>query len=326
MGSIRVRQGRYQANVRRKGYATVTKTFTSREVAKRWIKSTEIAIERGDYAPRCTITVGELMHKYENEYLPNLNNGGDSHKWRVRLLKRYFNDLPLADLTPAHLAKYRDQRLLKVAPLTVKRDLSVLSSAINTAVIEWSVPLDLNPVSRIRFKNADVPRDRRLQHGEEELLLSKASPCLNRQIIVAIETAMRQGEIYSIRKSDINAQNQTLRIPETKTDKPRTIPLSTRALKALTEQMRASGNVVQMVDRPIFDVNRWTEWNRFTRLKEECGIEDLRFHDLRHEATSRLFERGFNVMEVASITGHENLKHLKRYTHIKPESLVARLG
>jgi integrase len=326
MGSIRVRQGRYQANIRRRGYAPVTKTFTSRDVAKQFIKSTEIAMERGDYAPRSSMTVGELMQKYENEYLPTLKNGGDSHKWRVRLLKRYFKDLPLADLTPAHLAKYRDERLHKVTPLTVKRDLSVLSSAINTAVIEWSNPLDLNPVSRIRFKNADVPRDRRLQHGEEQLLLSRAYPCLKRQIIVAIETAMRQGEIYNIRKCDINFQNQTLRIPETKTDKPRTIPLSKRALKALTEQMRASGNVAHMTDKPIFDVNRWTEWNKFTRLKEECGIEDLRFHDLRHEATSRLFERGFNVMEVASITGHENLKHLKRYTHIKPESLVARLG
>ncbi len=326
MGSIRVRDGRYQANVRRKGYAPITKTFTSRLVAKRFTKSTEIAMEQGDYAPRSSMTVGELMQKYEAEYLPTLKNGGDPHKWRVRLLKRYFNDLPLADLTPAHLAKYRDERQLKVAPLTVKRDLSVLSSAINTAVMEWDIPLDLNPVSKIRFKNADVPRDRRLQHGEEELLLNRAYPCLKRQIIVAIETAMRQGEIYNIRKCDINFQNQTLQIPETKTDKPRTIPLSKRALKALTEQMRASGNVVQLTDRPIFDVNRWTEWNRFTRLKEECGIEDLRFHDLRHEATSRLFERGFNVMEVASITGHENLKHLKRYTHIKPESLVARLG
>jgi len=326
MGYIRVRDGRYQANIRRKGYARVSATFTSHKVAKQFIKSTEIAMEQGDYAPRSSMTVGELMQKYEAEYLPTLKNGGDSHKWRVRLLKRYFEDLPLADLTPAHLAKYRDQRLLKVAPLTVKRDLSVLSSAINTAVMEWDIPLDLNPVSRIRFKNADIPRDRRLQHEEEELLLSKAYPCLKRQIIVAIETAMRQGEIYSIKKSDINAHNQTLNIPETKTDKPRTIPLSTRAFKALTEQMRASGNVVQMADRPIFEVNRWTEWNRFTRLKEQCGIEDLRFHDLRHEATSRLFERGFNVMEVASITGHENLKHLKRYTHIKPESLVARLG
>ena len=63
------------------------------------------------------------------------------------------------------------------------------------------------------------------------------------------------------------------------------------------------------------------EWNRLLKLKDDCGIGDL-----RHEATSRLFEKGFNIMDVASITGHENLKHLKRYTHIKPESLVARLG
>ena len=63
------------------------------------------------------------------------------------------------------------------------------------------------------------------------------------------------------------------------------------------------------------------EWNRLIKLKDDCGIGDL-----RHEATSNLFEKGFNIMDVASITGHENLKHLKRYTHIKPESLVARLG
>ena len=80
-----------------------------------------------------------------------------------------------------------------------------------------------------------------------------------------------------------------------------------------------------MVDRPIFKVNRWTEWNRFIRLKEQCGIEDLRFHDLRHEATSRLFEKGLNTMEVASITGHEDLKMLKRYTHLRAENLVGRL-
>jgi len=81
-----------------------------------------------------------------------------------------------------------------------------------------------------------------------------------------------------------------------------------------------------MVDRPIFKVNRWTEWNRFTRLKEQCGIEDLRSHDLRHEATSRLFEKGFSIVEVASITRHEDLKMLKRYTHLRAENLVGRLG
>ena len=77
-----------------------------------------------------------------------------------------------------------------------------------------------------------------------------------------------------------------------------------------------------MVDRPIFKVNRWTEWNRFTRLKEQCGIEDLRFHDLRHEATSRLFEKGLNPVEVATITGHKDTKMLMRYTHLRAEDLV----
>ena len=81
-----------------------------------------------------------------------------------------------------------------------------------------------------------------------------------------------------------------------------------------------------MVDRPIFKVNRWTEWNRFTRLKEQCGIEDLRFHDLRHEATSRLFEKGLNPVEVATITGHKDTRMLMRYTHLRAEDLVERLG
>ena len=116
---------------------------------------------------------------------------------------------------------------------------------------------------------------------------------------------MRQGEIYNIRKHDINFKDQTLLIPQTKTDTPRTIfHLSKRALNALTKQLRAPGKVVQLADRPIFCVNRWTEWNRFTKLNDDCGIDGLRFHDLRHEATSRLFESGFNVIEVASITGH----------------------
>ena len=81
-----------------------------------------------------------------------------------------------------------------------------------------------------------------------------------------------------------------------------------------------------MVDRPIFKVNRWTEWNRFTRLKEQCGIEDLRFHDLRHEATSRLFGKGLNPVEVATITGHKDARMLMRYTHLRAEDLVERLG
>ena len=333
MGSIRTRQGRYQARVRRKGYATVTKTFTSREVAKRWIKSTEIAIEQGEFIRRTNMAVGDMLEKYANEYLPKLKGAAISTQYRVRALKRHFGDIALADLSTSHLAKYRDKRLKTVKPITVKCEMDVLRWVINVAITEWDVPLQENPCSKMKWKNVDVPRDRVMDDDEEIRLLKHSSPMLAKMIIVAVETAMRLGEICNIRKRDINFHNQTLHIPQTKTDKPRTIPLSKRGLNVLIEQLRALGNVIPLSDTPLFMYQyckppsyRAKTFREFQRARNSAGITDLRFHDLRHTATTRLFERGLGIMEVASITGHEDLKMLKRYTHIKPESLVARLG
>jgi integrase len=140
---------------------------------------------------------------------------------------------------------------------------------------------------------------------------------------------MRRGEILRIRKSHIDFGNQTLLIPETKTDKPRTIPVSTRAIKALRDQIKpiSDANVVQMEHDPlVFDIRSREFSYAVDKIRTKLNMDDWRFHDLRHEATSRLFEKGLNMMEVASITGHEDLKMLKRYTHIRPETLVERLG
>ena len=326
MGSIRVRQCRYQANVRRKGYATVTKTFTSRDVAKRWIKSTEIAIKKGEYSPKVSITVGEMLDKYKLVCLASHKGAEVSEQYRIKLLKDYFGAIPLCDLTPAHLAKFRDDRLKLVQPQTVKRDLSVLSSAINTAIIEWNIPLKMNPVSKIRWKQTDQPRDRRFEDREESLLLNHATPFMARMITVAVETAVRRGELLRIKRSHINFSKQTLEIGLTKTGKPRTIPLSSRALKTLREQLRASEKVIPIEEQPIFQITGSRLFKDFKKLREEVGIIDFRWHDLRHEGTSRLFEKGLNTMEVASITGHEDLKMLKRYTHLRAEDLVGRLG
>ena len=326
MGSIRTRQGRYQARVRRKGYATVTKTFTSREVAKRWIKSTEIAIEQGEFIRRTNMAVGDMLEKYANEYLPKLKGAAISTQYRVRALKRHFGDIALADLSTSHLAKYRDKRLKTVKPITVKCEMDVLRWVINVAITEWDVPLQENPCSKMKWKNVDIPRDRVMDDDEEIRLLNHSSPMLAKMIIVAVETAMRLGEICNIRKRDINFQNQTLHIPQTKTDKPRTIPLSSRALKALREQLRASGNVIPLTDQPLFMMHRSKVFREFQKALKSAGITGLRFHDLRHTATTRLFEKGLGIMEVALVTGHQDLRILKRYTHLKPESLVARLG
>ena len=102
--------------------------------------------------------------------------------------------------------------------------------------------------------------------------------------------------------------------------------MSKRALNALTEQLRASGNVIPLTDQPLFMMHRSKVFREFQKALKGAGITGLRFHDLRHTATTRLFEKGLGIMEVALVTGHQDLRMLKRYTHLKPESLVARLG
>jgi len=328
MATIRKRQGRYQAQIRRKGQPLVTRTFTSRGSAKKWIKAVETDMERGEFKPRVDMTVGELITRFENQVVPT-HKDKQSAVSRCKRLRRELGTIPLSDLSPAHLASYRDERLKTIKPSTVKRELSILSSAINIAIIDWGIPIPSNAVSMTRLPQFDDSRDRRLKRGEEEKLLTIAKPIYRRAITIAIETAMRQGEIRNIRKSNINLEDQTLHIPETKTDKPRTIPLSTRAFTALKEQIKSlseSSVVALERDPKLFTMSAPMFRHEILKYRIKLDMEDWRFHDLRHEATSRLFEKGLNTMEVASITGHEDLRMLKRYTHIKPESLVARLG
>ena len=328
MANIRRRQGRWQAQVRRKGYSQVTKTFTSKEAAKRWIKAVETDMERGEFKPRLDMTVGQLIKRYQTDIIQK-QKAHQSALVRCRRLRRMLGKINLSDLSPAHLASYRDERLKSIKPNTLKRELSILSSAINTAIIDWGIPIPSNPVAMTRIPKYDDSRDRRLKDGEEEKLLAIAKPVYRRAIIIAVETAIRRGELLNIKKSHINFDKQTLQIPETKTDTPRTIPLSTRAIKALRDQIKSisDANVVQMERDPkLFSMSAPMFRHEIHKYRVKLDMEDWRFHDLRHEATSRLFEHGLNVMEVALVTGHQDLRMLKRYTHLRAEDLVERLG
>ena len=328
MASIRKRHGQYHAQVRRKGYPSVTKTFASKTSATKWVKAVETDMERGEFKPQVNMTVDELIKRYQKEIVPQ-HKGASSDVSRCRTIRRLLGKVNLADLTPAVLASYRDQRLKVILPSSLKTELTILSSAINTAIIDWGIPIPSNPVQLVRLPKYDDRRSRRLERGEEEKLLESADPMFRRLIILAIETAMRKGEILRIRRSHIDYQRQTLFIPTTKTDKPRTIALSTRAVEALREQIKSTGqeNVVELDRDPlVFNIGVGLYRYRVDKIRKATGMLDWRFHDLRHEATSRLFEKGLNMMEVASITGHEDLKMLKRYTHIRPENILARLG
>jgi integrase len=205
----------------------------------------------------------------------------------------------VADVTTVHFAAYRDERLKVVKPATVKRTLVPIRNLYEIARTEWGLPIRENPLSKLKLEASDQRRERRLRAGEQERLIQIASACRNRLIApivtLALETAMRRGEILAIRKEHFDPAKRTLLIPESKNGRARTIPLSFAALELLSAQAVKDGRLFQL------SANAFRlAWER---VKERAGIEDLHFHDLRHEAISRLFEKGLSVPEVALISG-----------------------
>ena len=177
-----------------------------------------------------------------------------------------------------------------------------------------------NPVANLRKPKLPQGRDRRLFEGEEERLLEHAEDPMDKLIILAIETAMRQGELLNLRWEYVDLKKQIAILPETKNGTKRVVPLSSRATKIFKQMTHQISGIV------FPDLYSSLVSHEFTRVCAVANIKGLRFHDLRHETTSRLFEKGLGIMEVASITGHKTLHMLKRYTHLKAEDLVKKLG
>jgi integrase len=196
---------------------------------------------------------------------------------------------------------------------------------INTGRTEWGLEnvIKTNPVSMISKPKAPRPRDRRLEAGELERILHFNS-CPNAWfrpvIIFAIETGMRRGEILSLTWEHIHLEKRYAHLPDTKNGDSRDVPLSALALDLLRD---LPGNISS--DQVVFPLHFEALKSAWGRACCRVGISDLRFHDLRHEATSRFFEKGLNVMEVAAITGHKDLRMLQRYTHLRAEDLALKL-
>ena len=217
-------------------------------------------------------------------------------------------------LTKAHpsiFASFRDKRLSD-GVRACQYDLVLLRHAWNMARIEWGWPIGDNPLTLIRMPKNNPPRERRLRLGEYELLKSKAqgsrASYLWPVIEVAIETAMRRGEILGLEWENIDWINKRALLPLTKNGCPRWVPLSKKVI-AILRQVPRSSNLVF----PVSDVAFRQAWDR---LRKRAQIYDLTFHDLRHEALSKKFEDGLSIPQVMSISGHKTASQLFRYIQI----------
>lgn len=325
MAAIRRRDNKWQCRVRRQGFPDVTKTFDSREIAQRWARAIERQMDLGEYAPpeqADATPLSALLTRYEQEVTPS-KKGATQEGYRLAVLQAdQIAKLIAKDLKPADIAGFRDRRLKVVKPVTVLHDLCTLSAVLEHARLEWEMAI-VNPVRAIRKPSMGKGRDRRLADGEGERLLIELRKA--RSIWIAplfefsIETACRRGEALALKWSDVDLAKRLAVFRDTKTGDDRVIPLSSHAVKVLAALPRDLKGYVFPAPIP-------TIRTAFECACERAKIQNLRWHDLRHEGVSRLHELGLSTVEVASISGHKTLACLARYSHMKAERLALKLG
>ena len=365
MATLRKR-GKYswEAQVRRQGWPSQTKTFDTKAEAEAWAAMIESEMNRGVWLDRSqaeSTTLQQLLDRYEREVIAALKGAV-----RERSVLHLWGQTPLAKRTVAmirsgDIAQQRDAWLADgLAPATVLRRLARLSHLFNTARKEWHMESLANPVELVRKPTPNNSRTRRVaapavarrgDRAQDELarvIAASESRLLPTIVRVAVETAMRRGEIAALRWEHVDLARRVAHLPETKNGNSRDVPLSAAAVQALATLL--PGNparshkpvVAPSLRGPIFALNPDGITQAFERaLKRariayeaecveagrECDptfLKDLRFHDLRHEATSRLASR-FQLHELAKITGHRDTRMLLRYYHPDAADLAKRL-
>ena len=353
MATIRLRgDGQFQAQIRKKGFSPVSKTFPNRRLAEQWVTVTESEMLRGEFIPRKAVevvTLEKCLIRYSDERSAT-KKGEKQELVRIKKLMQH----PLAKKTVAQITvddiedyvyERRDEKSQRnpaetVSEATIRLEVMLLSAVFEAAKSKRWNYCRTNPVRDI---DADArpgkssERVRRFIDDEEVRLLAALdkrcrNPDIPLVVRLAITTAARQSEIIgksstSTRPAslglcweNINLAQRSAKLIDTKNGKDRTIPLGDSALALLSALPRpiAGGKVFKVTQDGLI--------RSFAAACDDAEIEDLKFHDLRHEATSRMVEAGLSLLEVQSITGHSNAEMVKRYTHLDTLKLARKLG
>ncbi len=341
--------GNWKAIIRKTGWPTTIKTFRTKRDAQDWARRTEDEMVRGVYidrAPSEKMTLRAAVSRYLAEVSPTKGSGAERReRTTAKPILEALGDYSLAAVTSNLIANYRDQRLAARSPKTgkllsgntVRLELALLSHVFTIAIQEWRIGLVQNPVALTRKPRLPKSRDQRITREEEASLFAEcakhSNPMLPWVVALAVETGMRKGEIASLRRSHVDLKRRVVYLPETKNGGERSVPLTRKAAEVLEEAL-------QYPLRPIdTDLIFWGDardpvsgqrkpydfTEAWEKARDRAGLSGLHFHDLRHEAVSRLVEAGLSDQEVAAISGHKSMQMLKRYTHLRAEDLVAKL-
>lgn len=320
MATIRKRNGKWQAQVRKVGHEPISRTFLARVDAQRWAKSVERDIDVGDLPRTHTKerhTLREALHRYRDEVIPT-KRSYSTEDFMIRVIERFdFVDLSFGDLRPSHLASFRDIRLKEAKPATVLRQMRVFLHILKVAKQEWGWNLDLEAFALVRKPSVEISAVARISDEELQKFLmaarNQARESLALSTVLALTTGMRRSEILNLQWADVDLVQKRILVRKSKNGRPRMIPIAPLAVEALEKSQRSAGAV-------IFATTNSLRLS-FQRAKKKAGTA-FKFHDLRHEAISRFFELGLTAPEAQMMSGHRTLSQLSRYSHADADRIA----
>lgn len=325
----------YRAQVRLKGHAPQVASFARKTDAKLWAQQTEAAIRQGQHfgtneARRRTL--GELIDRYAEQLQRSRLKSKKDQTRNLQWWKTQLGEKRLVDITPALLVEQRDKLSQggpggrPCSPATVNRYIASLSSAFSAAVRDWGW-IDDSPVRKVRKLTEPRGRVRFLSDEERERLLNACreseNPYLYTVVVLALATGMRRSEILNLKWHDVDVQESRITLRDTKNGERRVVSLSSvteELLRRLAAKQPPHAEHVfpssrrrrfgRKYEDPIDIRNAWD------RALGRAGIDDFRFHDLRHSAASYMAMNGASALEIADVLGHKTLAMVKRYSHL----------
>jgi integrase len=304
-----------------------TKT-SNKKIANRIYDKAKVEALEGKFFKneRSKMPFDELVHEFLEKHSKVEK---ESYKNDISTGKRvtaYFKQTPIGRITPYDLKSWRQwrkqhitRRGTPISKSALNRELTFMKTMFNLAV-EWEW-LPENPARLLKKLKGEKARMRFLNREEIPRLIDCATPNLQPVIIAAVSTGMRRGEIFNLKWKDVDFEHGFIQVEKTKNKERRDIPIDAFLLETLESlsESRKKGNYVFLQKKGTRITHTFVR-DTFKEAKEKAGIEDFRFHDLRHTAASLFASGGCDIMSLKNLLGHKSLAMTQRYSHLMPDA------
>jgi len=326
MASIYKRNGKWRVEIRKKGSKGIHKSFIVKDDAIRFARDAEVKIEQGLYQDLTlakTTKLKDLLAQYRGRVSVN-KKGYEQERYKInKIIRSDIADKTLSNLTPLILFDYIEKQKKLYTASTINKSITIINLALNFAERFLGISLNKNPLKFIKRLKESQFIGQVIEPHEEALLLKHAEFSklywLRTAIILGIDCGLRRGEILKLKAGDINFNNSTAILKDTKNGETREIGLSQRAIHEIKK-------LPITIDGKLFPCKRLDTFAFYYRQLQRWSGVKKRFHDTRHTFASRKATSGWSITEIAAQGGWKQLQVLKRYTHIKAEYLAKKMN